>query len=123
MADSGSSAGARKPRAREWHLYVLELEDAAGPGRLAGKPNLYVGQTQRTVLERLGTHLTDRIKGSRKVREYFRAIRFDLFDGMVTYASEADALAAETRLAERLRGRGYSVVNDTGKPFKPRSQT
>jgi len=104
---------------REWRVYVLELDDGAGPGRLPDKPNLYVGQTARTILQRLGTHLTDPRKGSGKVRLHFRAIRFDLFEGLGPYNTQEDALQAETVLAADLRRRGFVVVNETGKPFKP----
>lgn len=103
---------------RQWRVYVFELEDAAGPGSLADKPNLYVGQTERTVLERLGTHLTNTRRGSGKVRRYFRSIRWDLFEGLGPYESKEDALRAETELEADLRGRGFTVVNKTGKPLR-----
>jgi hypothetical protein len=103
---------------RVWRLYVLELGDDAGPGRLPHRPNVYVGETSRTVLERLGVHLTDRVKGSGKVRRHFRAIRFDLFDSSRTYRSKEDALKAEANLAERLGRRGYTVINETGEDLR-----
>ena len=100
---------------RQWRVYVLELDDAAGPGKLPDKPNLYVGYTGRTVLERLGTHLTNpKGRGSRKVRRYFRAIRFDLFEGLGPYESKADALRAEAELDAELVRRGFTIVSKTG---------
>lgn len=110
--------GARRQVSREWRVYVLELEDAAGPGRLPDTPNLYVGETGRTVLERLGTHLTNKQRGSGKVRLHFRAIRFDLFEGRGPYQTEDDALKAETKLAAELRARGFSIVSKTGEKLR-----
>ena len=112
------SGGAGVTRVRQWQVYVYELDDAAGPGRVAGKPNLYVGETERTVLERLGAHLTNKLTGSRKVRKHFRAIRFDLFEGWGPYETESDALRAEGDLARSLREAGFAVVNKTGSPVR-----
>lgn len=103
---------------REWRVYVFELDDSAGAGRVADKPNLYVGETAKTILERLGTHLTDHQKGSGKVRLHFRAIRFDLFEGLGPYGTRKDALREEAKLAEELRSLGYTVVNKTGEDLK-----
>jgi hypothetical protein len=55
---------------REWRVYVLELDDGAGPGRLPDK--------------------------RRRTRS-----------------------KPTTVLAADLRRRGFVVVNETGKPFKP----
>jgi hypothetical protein len=101
---------------KEWRVYVLELEDGAGPGRLPDKPNVYVGQTALTVQQRLGTHLTDSVRGSRPVRKHFRAIRPDLAEGLGPYFSAEDALRAEAALEKDLKRRGFVVVNKTGKP-------
>jgi hypothetical protein len=114
--------GARRER-RAWRLYVLELDDEAGPGRLPDRPNLYVGQTARSVLERLGVHLTDSVIGSGKVRKHFRAIRFDLFNPSETFGSSAEALQAEAALEAALRRRGHAVVNKTGEDLKLESRS
>jgi hypothetical protein len=88
------------------------LTDAAflrrNPDRRDDKPCVYVGSTYLSPEERFQQHLA----GVHKNRYAFRygvRLRPRLYRGHQDYATRPEAEAAEKRLAERLRKRGYGV--------------
>jgi hypothetical protein len=98
-------------------VYVIELSPEAlgkkrvadeNAGRRADKPCVYVGQTARTPEERFAQHLAGK-RSSRIVREFGVRLRPRLYRNWGPYATRAESEAAEKRLAEKLRGRGYVV--------------
>lgn len=97
-----------------WRVYVLELDPAATPD--PGKGFLYVGETSLPVEERVAQHLSgartknDKASLSVKVvRDHFMRIAAELAPGQ-DFFSKAASLEAETRWAEDLRKRGYTVA-------------
>lgn len=112
---SGDKDEARRSPA--YRVYVIELSpDVLGKkrvadenaGRRADKPCVYVGQTARTPEERFAQHKAGK-RSSRIVREFGVRLRPRLYRNVGPFATRAEAEAAETRLAERLRRRGYAV--------------
>ena len=92
-------------------------------------PNLYVGETARTVLERLGTHLTT--SNGEAERYASTSALFGLTlrgtwsvpapEGRAPQASEAGRRAAKPRLHRRQQDRGRPHVRSTArKSAKPR---
>ena len=68
----------------------------------------YVGQTARTPEERFAQHQNG-IRSSRIVREYGVRLRPRLYANVGPFESRAESERAETKLAEKLRRRGYVV--------------
>ena len=100
-----------------YSVYVIELrpevmEKKAFAGKNAerreDKPCVYVGQTARTPEERFAQHLAG-IRSSRIVREYGVRLRPRLYANVGPFETRADSERAETRLAEKLRRRGFAV--------------
>ena len=100
-----------------YSVYVIELrrdvlEKKAFAGKNADrredKPCLYVGQTAKTPEERFAQHL-DGIKASRIVKEYGVRLRPRLYANVGPFETRAESERAETRLAEKLRRRGFAV--------------
>ena len=98
-------------------MYVIELRPeaierkkvaGANPERREDKPCLYVGQTARTPEERFAQHL-DGVKSSRIVKEYGVRLRPRLYANVGPFETRADSERAETKLAEKLRRRGFAV--------------
>jgi hypothetical protein len=89
---------------------VMERKAFAGEndGRREDKPCVYVGQIARTPEERFAQHKAGK-RSSRIVREFGVRLRPRLYRNWGPYATRAEAEAAESRLAEKLRGRGYAV--------------
>ena len=95
-----------------YRTYVINLHNPnlTDPG----KGYVYVGQTSKTPEQRLQEHLngTRSRKGhnlaSRKVSKYGTDLNYDLMTQRI-YLTQKQALKAERRLAERLRGLGYVV--------------
>ena len=105
----------REPPA--YRVYVIELSPEAlgkkrvadeNAGRREDKPCVYVGQTARTPEERFAQHVSGK-RSSRIVREYGVKLKPRLYRNVGPFATRAEAEAAEKRLAERLRRRGYVV--------------
>ena len=92
---------------------VLEKKKVAGenPDRRRDKPCVYVGQTVRTPEERFAQHRAG-VRSSRIVREYGVRPRPKLYANVGPFETRAEAERAETKLAERLRRRGYAVWNN-----------
>ena len=89
---------------------VLEKKRVAGenPDRREDKPCVYVGQTARTPEERSAQHQNG-IRSSRVVREYGVRLRPRLYANGGPFETRGEAERAETKLAEKLRRRGYAV--------------
>jgi len=109
----GDAAG----RPPAYSVYVIELRpEVLGKKRVADenadrredKPCVYVGQTARTPEERFAQHLAAK-RSSRIVREYGVKLKPRLYRNVGPFATRAESEAAEKRLAERLRRRGYAV--------------
>ena len=92
---------------------VLEKKKVAGenPDRRRDKPCVYVGQTVRTPEERFAQHRAG-VRSSHIVREYGVRLRPKLYANVGPFETRAEAERAETKLAERLRRRGYAVWNN-----------
>jgi predicted GIY-YIG superfamily endonuclease len=100
-----------------YRVYVIELSpEVLGKKRVADenadrradKPCVYVGQTARTPEERFAQH-KDGKRSSRIVREYGVKLKPRLYRNVGPFATRAEAESAESRLAEKLRRRGYAV--------------
>ncbi len=100
-----------------YSVYVIELRrDVLERGRFArknpelrvDKPCVYVGQTAKTPEERFAQHL-DGVRSSRIVREYGVRLRPKLYANVGPFETRAESERAETKLAEKLRRRGYAV--------------
>jgi predicted GIY-YIG superfamily endonuclease len=114
-ADDAARDNAREPAA--YRVYVIELSPEVmgkkrvadeNAGRREDKPCVYVGQTARTPEERFAQHKNGK-RSSRFVREFGVQLKPRLYRNWGPYATRAEAEAAETRLAEKLRRRGYAV--------------
>jgi len=89
---------------------VLEKKKVAGKNadRRDDKPCVYVGQTACTPEERLAQHLAG-IRSSRIVKEFGVRLRPRLYANVGPFETRAESERAETRLAEKLRRRGFAV--------------
>ena len=89
---------------------VLEKKKVAGKNanRRDDKPCVYVGQTARTPEERFAQHLAG-TRASRMVKEYGVRLRPRLCANVGPFETRAESERAETRLAEKLRRRGFAV--------------
>ena len=89
---------------------VLEKKKVAGrnEARRADKPCVYVGQTARTPEERFAQHLGG-ARSSRIVHEFGVRLRPRLYANVGPFETRAESEEAETKLAEKLRRRGYAV--------------
>ena len=100
-------------------VYVLELKPAVWDipkfrrehnGHTRSRECLYVGQTAKTVEERLKLHLAGLEQSNQYVRRFFEKIRQDLVpQEMKFFTSRQDAMAAEANLGEALRKLGHPV--------------
>ena len=100
-----------------YSVYVIELrpevlEKKAFAGKNAerreDKPCVYVGQTAKTPEERFAQHLHG-VRSSRIVREYGVRLRPRLYANVGPFETRAESERAETKLAEKLRRRGFAV--------------
>ena len=100
-----------------YSVYVIELrpdvlEKKAFAGKNADrredKPCVYVGQTARTPEERFTQHLAG-VRSSRIVKAYGVRLRPRLYANVGPFETRAESERAETRLAEKLRRRGFAV--------------
>jgi len=94
-----------------WRTYVIRLADDAVDD--AGAGYVYVGETSRTVEDRLDQHLTGARNSRGKlfspvVRDHGIGLAPELMTSKV-YMSKKQAQKAERRLAERLRKQGFVV--------------
>jgi Uri superfamily endonuclease len=99
-------------------VYCLELSDEARPSAAQNAncqpcedlPVLYVGQTGKTVGERIEDHLAGK-NSNRWVRKYFVCERSDLVAqfSMAQPMTYRKSLQCEKSLADRLRIQGYGV--------------
>ncbi|MDF1597041.1 MAG: hypothetical protein P1T08_13255 [Acidimicrobiia bacterium] len=94
-------------------VYVVELSDAAGERSNPAFPNVYVGETGRTVEERFATHKAGGRTASRTVTRFGLQLRPDLYEGLPEYETEAESVAAEQRLRRKLERQGYTVHGGT----------
>lgn len=95
-------------KAREYSIYVIELEREAGPRGLQ-LPPLYVGQTAHSPDHRFGQHKEGGRLANTKVARFGVRLRPDLFAHIPKYTSRADAELAEAETARRLEMAGYRV--------------
>jgi len=100
-----------------YNVYVIELDPEvltcsrfcrANPDRHEDKPCVYVGSTALSPEERFRQHLSG-VKSNRYAYSYGVALRPRLYRSLQDYESRKLAEAAEARLAQRLRKRGYAV--------------
>lgn len=96
----------------QYSVYVIELRselcEKRGCPAPNGRPPLYVGQTADTPEERFAEHLRG-YRASGWVREYGSHLRPRLYRNYGPYPTRDEAVAAEHRLAESLRRRGFCV--------------
>jgi predicted GIY-YIG superfamily endonuclease len=81
---------------------------ARNPDHRADKPCVYVGQTARTPEERLKQHRAGH-KSNRYAHRYGVRLREKLTANRGPFGTRAEALQAESALADNLRRRGYAV--------------
>jgi hypothetical protein len=98
----------------EFRVYVVELSaDACKRSDCAsqrtGKPHVYVGETKKTPKERLADHRAGGFTSRPVVRKYGIRLRPRLYRAVRVCRTRTESLAAEARLAARLRRRGYCV--------------
>jgi predicted GIY-YIG superfamily endonuclease len=102
---------------RTFRVYVIELRPEVlekrrvadeNADRREDKPCVYVGQTAKSPEERFAQHLAGK-RSSRIVREYGVQLKPRLYRNVGPFGTRAEAEAAEKRLAEKLRRRGYAV--------------
>jgi predicted GIY-YIG superfamily endonuclease len=100
-----------------YSVFVIELRpDVTGKRAFAGKnadrredkPCLYVGQTAKTPQERFAQHQNG-VRSSRIVKEYGVRLRPRFYANVGPLETRSEAERAETRLAGKLRRRGYAV--------------
>ena len=98
-------------------LYVIELDrevltrsrfSKANPDHRPDKPCVYVGSTWLTAETRFAQHKSG-VKSNRYVRDSGVKLMPRLYRNHQTYATRAEAEAAEERVALRLRKRGCAV--------------
>ena len=98
----------------EFRVYVIELSsDACNrtdcASQRTGKPHVYVGETKKTPEERLEDHLAGGFTSRPIVRKHAIDLLPRLYRAMRVCKTRTESLAAEARLAARLRRRGYCV--------------
>ena len=109
----GTSAGAE----RIFSVYVVELSsDAAEESQYC----FYVGETALAPAERYQKHLAGGRTSAAVVRRHGRRLRPDLVLGEGPFATRAEAVAAEARVADRLRSLGHEVFGGQGRSFSMR---
>ena len=94
-------------------MYVVELSDEAGERSNPAFPNVYVGETGRTVEERFATHKAGGRTASRIVNRFGVQLRPDLYEGLPEYETEAESVEAEQRLRSKLERKGFTVHGGT----------
>jgi len=98
-----------------WHVYVIHLDDAAGPRRNPAHPVVYVGQTSKSPEERFRQHLDGARKAdgtpiySRVVHRHGRELMPELYDHLNPIYSADESRAVERQLADELQRQGYTV--------------
>lgn len=106
------------PTRCRFRLYVIRLRKSiirsrsfrkANPYYVEGKPCVYVGSTAKTPEERFAVHMTDRVKGSAKVRRYGKCLLEWAYEDLPIFYSREKAEEAEARYADELRKRGWGV--------------
>jgi predicted GIY-YIG superfamily endonuclease len=95
-------------RSRIFRVYVIELDDAAGPRARAELPCVYVGQTADTPEERFAEHKSGH-HASRHVKRHGIRLRPDLYATLPLVPTREQAEELERRVAEELARRGYTV--------------
>jgi hypothetical protein len=99
---------ARKPSARTYTVYVIELSRDCTKERCALAP-VYVGQTAHTPEHRFAQHKAGGKLSAAKPRVYGVKLRYDLMKGIARCSTRTDAEAAERAVAEALERRGHPV--------------
>ena len=94
-----------------YSLYVIELEKPKS--HKSDLPPVYVGQTSIEVEQRYSQHIAGGRLASRKVTGKAVGLRMDLVP-KVKLTSRSSAIAAETRLGNRLQRKGYKVYGPQG---------
>ena len=93
-----------------YSLYVLEIKAIA-----LGKRRFYVGQTSKSVDDRIQEHLSG-IRHSRAVKSDFLH-RVKEFEPNQKFTSKWDAESEETALGRKLIERGFDAVGPQGLPL------
>ena len=86
-----------------YSVYVIQLESS-----ITEKPDLYVGQTTKTVEERFSEHQSG-VRTSSKISQRAVTLRKDLVPEKTALRTKAEAETYEAWLAEWLRFQGYKV--------------
>ena len=111
-------AAQRRSNPPTYTVYVIRLQQRAeheralqreNPDYVPGKPVVYVGSTAKTPEERFRQHLTGRRHWNRFVRRYGHRLFYWAMRDVPTFATRAEAEAAEAALAQRLRARSWMV--------------
>lgn len=74
-----------------------------------GKPHVYVGETKQTPEERLAEHLAGGFTSARSVRKHGVRLLPELYTARLRRRTRTASRAAEAKLADQLRRRGYCV--------------
>ncbi len=109
------AAVAQRPP-RQYAVYVIELDTAAAPS--SDRLPLYVGETALSPELRFARHREGGRTASRVVHQFGIRLRADLSAGVGPFATREEAAAAELRLAENLRSRGFVVFGGQGRTFQ-----
>ena len=101
-----------------YRVYVVRLSRSvlhvrrfveSNPDYEPGAPTVYVGSTMRTPEQRRQVHLFGRRHYSWFVRRFGQGLVPSATDDLPEFRTRASAEAAERRLAEDLRARGWGV--------------
>ena len=98
----------RKPPARTYTIYVIELSRDCTKDRCALAP-VYVGQTAHTPEQRFAQHKAGGILSAAKPRLFGVKLRYDLMKRIAPCSTRAEAEATERAVAEALERRGHRV--------------
>jgi hypothetical protein len=94
-----------------YRVYVIELGAEAGKRRDPRIPWVYVGSTAREPEMRFAQHQRG-YKSSRRVRNFARRLRPDLYEDLPEFRRSTEALEAEAERALELAGAGFVAHTD-----------
>ena len=93
------------------HVYVIELERAAGRRRDPRLPWVYVGSSARRPEDRFAQHKRG-YKAARLVKRFGLRLRPDLYEDLGPIRSKRAAVAAEQERAQELAAAGFVAHSD-----------
>lgn len=98
----------RKPAARTYTIYVIELSRDCTTAPCALAP-VYVGQTAHTPEHRFAQHKAGGKFSAAKPRTFGVKLRYDLMKAIAPCSTRGEAEAAERAVAQALERRGHRV--------------